>query len=456
MITTPRRFAGAFATLALLLSSTSLAAQDTDRMVEVVEEKAGSGEFMGAVLVANGDGAVLERAWGSADLEWDIANTPDTRFRIGSVTKQFTAVGIMLLQERGALDLDAPISTYLEDTPEAWGAITVRNLLRHTSGIPNVTALDDFSQQKYLPTTREELTAMFRDLPLEFEAGSRFKYSNSGYVLLSTILEKVSGQDLATFYEENFFTPLGMDATQLDDSSLIMPKRADGYSPSGSGPINADFVQMDIPTGAGALVSTVGDLHLWQSALYGGEIISEASLAEFLTPTPHESIGEAKYAHGVIITDGAEGPIVWHGGGIEGFNSWLGYDLETKTTVAVLANLNGGAANELGQDLITMVQGGEVVLANERQEIELAPDMLAQYEGVYALAPTFKITIFTEDGKLMGQATGQSANQLFAESEDMFFLKVVDAQIRFNRGDDGEVTSLTLFQGGNEIPGAKE
>lgn len=428
---------------------------DADRMAQVVSTEADSGAFMGAVLVARGEDEVFSRAWGSADLEWDIANTTDTKFRIGSVTKHFTSAAIFMLAEQGKLDVDAPIATYLKDTPEAWDAITVRHLMRHSAGLPNVTSLDGFGRLKYLPTTQDELIATFRDLPLEFEPGAKFAYSNSGYVLLSRIVENVSEASLAEFFQANIFDPLGMSATGFDDSSKILARRADGYSPSSDGRVNADYVYMGIPTGAGAMYSTTSDLKKWTLGLFGGKILSEETLAEFLKPDTLDAFPDNNYAHGLIAHTKGEDVYYWHGGGIEGFNAWLGFDPSSKTTVAVLANLNGGAASKLGSDMMTLVRGGEITLPSEREVAE-APVDLTQYEGVYALAPTFKITVFVDGEKLMAQATGQGANQIFPESEDRFFLKVVDAQVEFGRGEDGVVNSLTLFQGGQEIPGTKE
>ena len=425
-------------------------------MVETVEAEAGTGKFMGAVLVAVGDEPVLDRAWGSADLEWDIANTTDTKFRIGSVTKQFTAVSILLLQEQGKLDIDAPIATYLKDTPEAWGPITVRNLMRHTSGITNVTALDEFRGKSRLPLTQDELIAMFRDLPLDFEPGSKFAYSNSGYVLLSRIVENVSGEDLGSFYAANIFEPLGIKDTGLDVSTTILAKRADGYSPAGDGRINAPYADMGIPTGAGALYSTTRDLMTWQRGLFGGKILSEESMAEYVKSTDYEAFLGATYAHGIMVFKEDGNTAYAHGGGIEGFNAWLAYDPDREATVVVLANLNGGAASKLGLQLMKLVQGGEVTLPSDRKVAAIDPAILPEYEGVYALQPQFKITITSEDGRLFGQATGQGKNELFPESTDRFFLKTVDAQIAFTREEDGAVTELTLFQNGREIPAPKE
>ncbi len=450
-----------FATVAaasLAIATQPALAQDADRMTEVIEVEVDTGKFMGAVLVAKDGTPILDRAWGSADLEWDIANTTTTKFRIGSVTKQFTAVSALLLQEQGKLDLDAPITTYLENAPKAWEGIIVRNLIRHTAGVPNVTSLEDFGRQKFLPTSQDELIAMFRDLPLEFEPGSKFSYSNSGYVLLSRIVENVSEQSLADFYQANLFDPLGMADTGLDNSSKILPNRADGYSPSGDGEtvINAEYVNMAIPTGAGAMYSTTGDLLKWQQGLFGGKVLSDASLAEYVTPAEFEAFFGDKYAHAVLVDATNDNTYYWHGGGIEGFNAWLSYDPDRKITVAVLANLNGGAASKLGQQLMTLVQGGDVVLPGEREVAELTAEQIVQFEGVYAISPEFKLTVFQDGGKLMTQATGQNAFEIFPEGTDRFFVKVVDAQLQFNRSEAGTIESLTLFQNGQEIPAVKE
>lgn len=448
------RFA-ATAAFALAFATPTLA-QDAERIDEVVSAEADTGAYMGAVLVAKGDEILLDKGYGSANLEWDIANTPAAKFRIGSVTKQFTAASILLLQEQGKLTLDAPVKTYLPDAPAAWDAITVRHLLQHTSGLANVTSLDAFARQKYLPTTRAELTAMFADEPLEFAPGEKWEYSNSGYVLLSTIVEEVSGQDYADFVKANIFDPLGMDDTAIDVSADIVARRASGYFPSEGGPKNADYVNMEIPTGAGALYSTTHDLLKWQRGLFGGQVLSSDSLAAMTAPGV-PAMGEATYGLGVLVTENDDGRMVWHGGGIEGFNAMLMHDPDDAITVVVLANINGGQAGALGQQLMELARGGEVVLASERVEGSVDTAALPQYEGTFALSPQFKIRMFVEDGKLMTQATNQPAFQLFpGEEADHFFLKVVDARVRFNRDDSGEVVSITLFQGGQEIDGAKE
>lgn len=448
-------FRYAVAATALAFAHPALA-QDPERMDEVVSAEADTGEYMGAVLVAKRDQILLDKGYGSANLEWGIANTPAAKFRIGSVTKQFTAAAILLLEERGQLDLDAPLTTYWAEAPEAWEAITVRHLLQHTSGIPNVTSFEDFGTIKFLPTTRDELIARFSGEPLDFEPGAEWSYSNSGYLMLSAIVEEVGGEDYAAFVKTNIFDPLGMTDTAIDVTADIVKMRASGYFPGDDGPSNAEYVNMAIPQGAGALYSTTHDLLKWQRGLFGGEVLSAESLAAMTAPGV-PARGDATYGLGVLVTESDAGKMVWHGGGIEGFNAWLGHDPDQDITVVVLANINGGQASSLGLKMMELARGGDVVLASEMVEGSVDAAALAEYEGTYAVAPQFKIRMFVEDDMLMTQATGQPAFPLFAgEEADHFFLKVVEARVRFNRDDDGEVESLTLFQGGREIDGAKE
>ncbi|MDC0887124.1 serine hydrolase [Altererythrobacter sp.] len=334
--------------------------------------------------------------------------------------------------------------------------MTLRHLLNHTSGIPNVTSFDDFGTVKYLPTTRDALIERFSSKDLEFAPGEQWKYSNSGYLMLSAVVEEVSGQSYAAFVQDNIFTPLEMTDTGIDSSAEILPKRASGYSPSEAGIVNADYVNMAIPQGAGAMYSTTHDLLKWQQGLFGGDLLQPASLEAYRTPIDLEARGSTKYALGVMVDETEEGTSIWHGGGIEGFNAWLGHDPVENITVVVLANLNGGTASSLGTNLMTLARGGELTLPSEREAVAVPAEQLEQYVGTYAVAPTFKIVVTQEDGSLKAQATGQSKFELFNEAEDLFFLKVVDAKLRFERDAEGTITGATLLQGGRETPATRE
>jgi CubicO group peptidase (beta-lactamase class C family) len=353
------------AALALVLSAPAFAQDaakiDPARMDAIVRADADKGEFMGVVLVARDGKILFDKGYGSANLEWKIANDGDTKFRLGSVTKQFTGAAILLLQERGKVQLDAPVKTYLPDAPAAWDQVTVRNLLNHSGGIPNFTSFDDYQKLKTLEATPASLIARFRDRPLDFQPGEKYAYSNSGYILLTAIIEKASGQSYSAFLADNIFKPLGMADTGYDSHATIIPRRAAGYTPSPKGVVNTDYVDMTIPQGAGSLYSTSHDLLKWQRGLFGDKLLKPDSLKAYLTPFKNN------YALGVTVVTADGSTTISHGGGIEGFNTWLGYDPDRKLTVVVLANLNGNAPGRLGKAMFTLARGGDVTPAGEPQ-----------------------------------------------------------------------------------------
>jgi len=418
-------------------------AQDASRIDQIVQSYVSAKTFMGTVLVARASEVLLSKGYGMANLEWDIPNAPSTKFRLGSVTKQFTAASILLLEERGKLKVDDPVKKYMPDAPAAWDRVTITHLLTHTSGIPSFTGFPDYSQTEPFETTPEKLVARFRDKPLEFAPGEKWNYSNSGYVLLGYLIEKISGQSYASFVKENIFAPLGMQDSGYDSNFEIIRHRAAGYSPSKDGPRNAGFIHMSIPFSAGSLFSTTEDLLKWERGLFGGKVLSPRSLQKMTTPFLKD------YAFGLSVrtTDGHK--VIDHGGGIEGFNTHLAYYPEDQTTIIVLGNLNG-PASEIAGKLGALTHGKPVTLTSERKEIAVPRKILEQYVGTYELQPKFNLVVTLEGDQLMTQATGQEKFPLFAESETRFFLKVVDAQVEFS-GDH-----LILHQGGRDITAKRQ
>jgi len=430
--------------LPFLLAGVALA-QDASRMEQVVDSYVSAKTFMGSVLVARGDEVLLSKGYGSASLEWNIPNSPTTEFRLGSVTKQFTAASILLPEERGKLKTDDPVKKFVPDAPAAWDKITIFHLLTHTSGIPNFTSFPDYQSQEPFPATPEKLVARFRDKPLDFQPGEKWSYSNSGYVLLGYVLEKVSGESYEKFVQENIFGPLGMKDSGYDSNAAIIPRRASGYVRSRNGPLNAGFIHMSIPFSAGALYSTTEDLLRWEQGLFGGKVLSAASLTKMTTPFKDD------YACGLSVHTVNGHKVIDHGGGIEGFNTFLAYYPEDKLTVVALGNLNGDAPGQIVTRLAAIAHGEKVGLPSERKEITVAPKILEQYVGTYELAPKMNMMITVDGGQLISQVSGQGKVPLFAESETTFFPKVVDAEIEFGKDDKGAVTYLVLHQGGRDM-----
>jgi CubicO group peptidase (beta-lactamase class C family) len=436
--------------LVVAFVAASAAAQEAAiaRMDQVVQSYAPA-RFMGTVLVARGDTIVLSKAYGAANLEWNIPNTPATKFRLGSLTKQFTAASILLLEERGKLKVDEPIKTYLPDAPAAWDKITIFNLLTHSSGIPNFTSFPDYAAMEPFATPVDKIVARFRDKPLDFAPGAKMSYSNSGYVLLGYLIERITGGSYATFVQDNIFTPLGMKDSGYDSNSAVILRRASGYAPSPTGPMNAGFIHMSIPHAAGALYSTTEDLLKWQQALYGGRVVSAASLQKMTTPF------KGDYAFGLTVRTVNGRKMIAHGGGIEGFNTSLSYFPDEKLAIVVLSNINGPTADELASKLEVLAHGGTVTLPTERKEITVASSLLASYVGAYELRPGLTVSVTLEGNQLSAQLTGQQKFPIYAESDTLFFFKVVDASIEFDKGAR-PASYLTLRQNGREMKATRK
>ena len=415
-------------------------------MDQIVQTFVANNQFMGTALVARGDQVLFNKGYGSANLEWNIPNAPNTKFRLGSVTKQFTAASILLLEERGKLSVGDPVKKYLPDAPAAWDKITIFHLLTHSAGIPNFTGFPDYQKLQLFAATPAELVARFRDKPLEFEPGEKMSYSNSGYVLLSYLIEKTSGDTYEKFVSANIFTPLGMKDSGYDSNSAVIPHRATGYVYR-NGFQHAGFIHMSIPHGAGALYSTTEDLLKWEQGLFGGKVLKPASLEKMTKPFKND------YAFGLVVADKAGRKVIQHGGGIEGFNTQLQYYPESKLTVVVLGNVNGGAPDDIANKLAALAQGDTVKLTTERKEITLDPKALSRYVGAYQMGsgPTMLITL--EGNQLMSKLGNQQPVAIFPESETMFFLKVVDAQLEFPKDDgSGKASQLILHQNGRDMP----
>jgi CubicO group peptidase (beta-lactamase class C family) len=440
--------------IALVSAAAPAAAQDLKASMDAyVQAHVAVNHFSGAVLVARGGQVIFEKGYGPADAEWNVPNSPQTKFRLGSVTKQFTAAAILLLQEQGKLSVQDPVCRFLAPCPEAWAPITVHHLLTHTSGIPNLTDFPDYRSTMGLPSPAAKTIDRFSGKPLEFVPGSTFKYSNSGYIVLGLIVEKASGMPYAAFLSERILKPLQMNDTGYDDPAVVLSRRASGYALDGERLRNAAFIDMTVPGGAGALYSTVEDLLKWDQALYTDRLLAAASREAMFTPF------KQNYAYGWTVT--APSPATFgrrqiaHGGGINGFATYIARFPDDKVTVVVLSNLESGRPAVVARDLAAIVFGEKYETPVVRQAIHVDPKTLERYVGQYELAPAFILTVTREGDRLFTQATGQQKIEVFAETPVKFFLRVVDAQITFVEGADGSVASLVLHQNGRDMPAKK-
>ena len=298
--------------------------------------------FMGSVLVARKGKTIFNKSYGMADLEWSIPNSPTTRFNIASMTKQFTAAAILLLEDRGKLKTSDLVKKYLPDAPASWNNITIYHLLTHTSGISDDAAT-------YKPGPPELL--LFNDKPLDFQPGERWSYINLGYVVLGYLLERIAGQSYESFVQENLFKPLGMNDSGMFSYVTVIPRRASGYWPGRNGIENAERPDFRIWFSSGSIYSTTEDLLRWEEGLFGGKLLSATSLHKMITPF------KGDYACGLYVRRVNGHLMIEHDGNNIGFNSDMAYFPEENVAIIVLANLNGTVTSEIARALAALAHG---------------------------------------------------------------------------------------------------
>ena len=303
-----------------------------------------------SVAVARGDRVIHEKGYGKADLELGVPATDANVFRIASVTKQFTAAAIVRLAEQGKLALDDDITKHI-DYPTHDRTITIRHLLTHTSGIKNYTDVPGFFETVSHDLPPERVLDPVRDLPLDFEPGTKWSYSNTNYHLLGMIIEKVTGVPYARHVQEELFTPLNLRRTRYDVATDIISGRARGYGVINGAPVNASYLSMTIPYAAGGLLSSAGDLARWQIALRDGKVVSKESYRQMTTPAKLSDGSSAPYGFGLFMSDVDGHPNLMHEGGIPGFNAILVYFTNEQLTIAVISNSPAASAGLLAAQI---------------------------------------------------------------------------------------------------------
>jgi CubicO group peptidase (beta-lactamase class C family) len=564
----------------LLFVNLTFGQSKREQITKLIDTYTAYKTFNGSVLVAENGAIIYKKGFGFANMEWDIPNAPNTKHRLGSITKQFTGMLILQLAEAGKIDLKAPITKYLPDYPKANGdIITTHHLLTHTSGIPNYTSFPGFfqndSRDPYTPT---EFIKTFSEMDLEFTPGKKFNYSNSAYFLLGALIEKISGKSYEQMLQEKIFVPLNMKDSGFDHHATILKNRATGYEKNGDAFANSKYLDMSIPYAAGSLYSTVEDLYLWDQGLYNNTLLSKTSMDLFFGE--HIKAMNGYYGYGWFIATESLGnteeriETISHGGGVNGFNTLITRAPSDKSLIVLLNNTGGAplnamakairgimydkpydfpkksVANAMYHEIVSngietalvrynaiksssdydldesdmnamgykllqsekldeavavfklnigafpksanaydsyaealMTQGNkEEAIVNYKKSVEMNPnnqngidflkklgvdvsefekevvvadEILQSYIGKYELAPTFILTVTKEGNQLKAQATGQPVFDVFPKSNTEFYLKVVEAQLTFNKNEAGDVESVTLFQGGREMIGKK-
>ncbi len=511
-----------------------------------------AGEPGGAIIVMRDGKAIYRRAFGLADVANKVAIKPDDVFRIGSITKQFTAVAILMLAEQGKLSLSDDITKHLPDYPAPSKKITIDQLLTHTSGIPSYTGLPTFMATIEKDFSTKQMMDQFKSLPLEFDPGTQWRHNNSGYFLLGVIIESASGMTYAQYLAKHIFEPLNMRDSAFEGNERSGKKRIEGYALRDGKTVVDRTVSMTQPYAAGSLISTVDDLAIWDAAITAAKLLKAETWTQAFTNSILSNGSKTGYGHGWQISQLRGEPSITHGGGINGFKSYAISVPAKKTYVAVLSNTTAGQgiptyiaekvaaiaidnpfpefvavsltdkqldkhigvysinetttrtisrdgnqlfsqrsdgrqfaltpsspntffvkdsftsmkfeadANGETTHLVTTQSNGEDRNARISKTLPVLPAAFKLsaaafdvYVGKYALSPEFIITVTREGEHFYAQATGQGKNEIFAETESRFYLKVVNAKLQFDKDADGKITQLILLQGGREQQGKR-
>jgi D-alanyl-D-alanine carboxypeptidase len=389
--------------LVALLFASSLAAQ-----VDAIAGRAVAEGVPGmAVLVQRKGEPPIARGYGFANLELSVPASAETLFRIGSITKQFTAAAVLQLAEQGKLKLDDELAKHLPDAPVHGRKVTIEQLLNHTSGIHSYTARPDLRMLALRPHTPAEIVALVKDAPPDFEPGASWRYNNTGYVLLGMVIEKVSGLPYARYLEENVLPRAGLTRTVYCDNAPILGNRAAGYGERRGKPVNAGHIDMSFPFSAGALCSTVGELSAWARALESGKVVSAASYAKMITPAKTADGKPSDYGFGLGIGELEGHRKIAHGGGINGFSSGALRLPDDDVTVVVLCNSEDAPAGLLADQLARAALGLPIA---EPKDLPLPPEEAARFEGRYKLGEV-ELLISARAGKLFLRAANEPEDE---------------------------------------------
>ncbi len=405
-------------------------------------------KFSGTILIAKDGKPIVSKGYGMANVEFDAPNNPNTVFRLASVTKQFTAAAILILQERGKLSVNDLACKHLAECPMAWQTITIHHLLTNTHGISGISAAE-IGSLRGLPIPHDQWYETTSKKPLEYAPGEKFKYLTSGYTLLGFIIEKVSGKSYGDFLQENIFTPLGMKRSGYEDPLKIIKNRATGYDQLPENPItNLPYREIVRMFSSGGVYSTTEDLLLWSNALSVGKILSKKSVEAMFTPF-REMYPGTGYAYGFWSSQQFGRRRIAHGGNATGFITYFAYYPEDRVTVIVLSNNQRGSSGKINDVLSAIAFGEKFEIPKERKAITIAQTVLEKYVGEYEYQyPPGKFTFTLENGKLMAQRNAESKTEMFAESESKFFLRTEDIQFTFINDKSGLIIDQgdgTLF-----------
>ena len=396
-------------------------------------------------IIRNGK-IIFRKGYGLANLELNVPIEPNMVFRIGSITKQFTAVCILKLFEQGMLTLKDDINKHLPDFNTHGHKISIENLLTHTSGIPNYNEMAEWQKVRSMDITPEELIALFNGKNLEFNPGDDFMYSNSGYVLLGVIIEKITGMKYSDFIREIIFNPLKMNQSYYDTSEMIIPNRVNGYSRNGHEYSNASYLNINHAYAAGSLASTIDDLAIWDNSIYKGKIVNINLLSKAFKPFMLRNSISTNYGYGwrVYLHEGLS--MYEHAGGINGFLACSLRIPEEKVFISILSNCDN--PQEMLPDFVALNLSN--ILLNKplnkiKSKINLPANKLDDYIGTYHISDKSNRIICRIKNQLFTQCTNRMKLEIYPFAADSFFFKLFSDIIIFKRDNNDKVIGMEFL-----------
>ncbi len=404
-----------------------------------------AGDFMGVIAVQRDGAAPLILPYGAASVELDVPHRASGIFMIGSMSKQFTAAAVLLLEQEGALTTGDPVSRHL---PEYSGgeAITIEQLLTHTSGVADIYSLRRFGETAGQGGSFAEVIADLARMAPTHPPGSAYAYSNGGYAVLAAIVERASGLPYGEYLARRIFTPLGMTSTSHDRPGPAVAHRVPGYDPWGrdahtpAAPVSAAYT-----TGSGSLWSSAADLLVWSEALHSGRLLTAASHAKLTRNYGHG------YGYGVSVFRRFERDVIGHDGRVSGYASDLARYVQDRLTVVVLSNVQSVARDEIRRLVAAAALGEPYAVPAPRVYGERPPGPLEPLAGVYAFGPGFEVSIRAAEGRLLARANEGGSSELIPAGDSTWFSRMLYATVRFGRDDAGAVDRL-IWGAGDRAP----
>ena len=450
----------------LLITSFGFSQNYASQIDSIVSLAYGDNEPGITILVAKNGKAIYSKAFGKSNLELNTPMQLNNVFQIGSITKQFTAVSILMLAEQGKLNIKDKIGKYIPEYAEIGKDITIHHLLNHTSGIINRTPVGSKGFISRTDMSPMELITYFKNEPLEFKAGESFKYSNAGYILLGRIIEIVSEQSYGDFIEKNVFERIGMSSSYYGSTKEIIKNRASGYQMEQNKFANTDYMSLTLPYAAGSILSTVEDLLKWQNALYSNGLLKKSSFELAIKPSVLNNGKKIPYGYGFRLANLRESNVIAHTGSTKGFTSIAFFLPKENIYIVALTNCNcknvNNVTKQVAELFVTMPKVNKISIDDKmaqqhRKSVTVPLETLKKYVGTYEVKPNVNLTIGMDDSNhLYLLAPGQTKRiEFFAETQNHFFLKISNAEITFNKNEKNKIISLTMNQSGRKIVAKK-